>query len=158
MLWKRRFDGFVILVFMLWTVKMSLMCSIKLCILVAFDPTWLHKSWIFMFLFEKFSSMYLRKCLLIDKSLFWRIISNANLSCSILSVMLRKDEGDLDRILVFFIIFFSCGMSGISILEKRDMGDSGDEGHVDLGAGLFLTIYDSDMFVKFMFSVFVASW
>ena len=55
---------------MLQSVIMGLICSIKLCILVAFDSTWLHKTWIFMFLFEKFLNMYLRESLLIDKSSF----------------------------------------------------------------------------------------
>ena len=34
-------------------------------------------------------------------------------------------------------LFFSCGMSGVSILEEGDMGDSGDEGHVVSDAGPF---------------------
>jgi hypothetical protein len=99
-----------------------------------------------MFLLEKFSSMYLRESLLIDMSSFWSIISDANSSCSsILSVLLRVDEEDLDRILVFFVVFFSlvalffsCGISGVSALKEGDMGDSGDEEHVDSGASLFL--------------------
>lgn len=96
-----------------------------------------------MFLLEKISILYLRETLLIDGSLFWRIISDAILSCSLsLSVMLRVEEEDLDRCLDFLLVlslaelilasWFSC----VSIMKKGDLGDSGDEGHVDSGAGV----------------------
>jgi hypothetical protein len=51
----------------------------------------------------------------------------------------------MKKILVFLVVFFSlvalfftCVISGISILKVEDMGDTGDEVHVDGGAGLFL--------------------
>lgn len=108
-LWRSRSDNLVILVFMLLSVNTVLICSTNLSRLAAFvkrDYTD-HVCLMFMFLFVKFSIMCFRVSLLIERSLFCRIISGVILSCSSsLSEMIREGEEDLDRALVFLMIFF----------------------------------------------------
>ena len=104
-----------------------------------------------MFLFEKILIMYLRVSFLINRSLFWRIISDAISSCSSsLSVVLRVKEEDLDRILVFLVVFFSLielflhsGISGDSMLKMKSLGDKGEKGRVDSSAGLLILTWFS---------------
>lgn len=72
---------------------------------IALDPTLMHSSCIFKFLFVKFSRMCLKVIRLRGESLFCRIAVAGSRRLSNISVVL-VEEFDLDLTLIFFVVWF----------------------------------------------------
>lgn len=134
--WNRIVDSLDILFFIFFSTINGNTFSAMSRTSEALDPTLIHRSCMFKFLFVKFSRIYLKEIRLRGESLFCRIAVAGSRRLSNISVV-------LDLALIFFVVWFLDFVfltAGVplpnSIMSLVNVGEGGADGHEDSGAGL----------------------